>query len=278
LEAKLVTKSGLALSIASEHIENQGEDNYDLSKEKEKQDCELKAFKRLAPKIKKAFPQLRICLLLDSLYAAQTIMDICKQYGWAYVICYKEGSIPSVFEEFEFLLPLQSQNQGNWETEQAHQQISWVTDIEYHEHMLHVIRCIDTYKDSCESKMFLYLTNIKPIKSTVSSLTNNAGRQRWKIENQGFNMQKNGGYNLEHVYSENETAAKGFYLCLQIAHTINQLIEKGSLIESVCKKFGSTKNLTSHLKDAFRFITIEASDIQALFSQSFQIRLGLNSC
>ena len=277
LEAKLITESGLAFSISSEHIENQGNDNYDLSNEKEKQDCELKAFKRLAPKIKEAFPQLRICLLIDSLYAAQTVMDICKEYGWAYMISFKEGSIPSVFEEFESLLPLQPENHCTWDTKQARQRICWATDIQYHEHTLHVIRSLDYYKNSDEQKTFLYLTNIKPTKSTVCALANGAGRQRWKIENQGFNMQKNGGYNLEHVYTEDENAAKCFYLCLQIAHIINQLIENGSLIEKACKKFGSIKNLTSHLKDAMRFIFIEPSDIQSLLQHPFQIRLDLNS-
>jgi len=274
LEAKIVTESGLAFSIASEHIENQGNDNYDLSKEKEKQDCELKAFKRLAPKIKEAFPQLRICLLIDSLYAAQTVMDICKEYGWAYMISYKEGSIPSVFEEFESLLPMQPENHCIWETKLALQQIRWATNIQYHDHTLHVIRSIDQDKNSNDRKTFLYLTNIKPTKSTVCALANGAGRQRWKIENQGFNMQKNGGYNLEHVYTENENAAKCFYLCLQIAHTINQLIEKGSIIENACKKFGSIKNLTLHLKDALRFIIIEPADIQSILLQPFQIRLN----
>jgi hypothetical protein len=38
LEAKLVTTSGLAFSIASEMIENVGNDNFDLSTEKGKQD------------------------------------------------------------------------------------------------------------------------------------------------------------------------------------------------------------------------------------------------
>jgi hypothetical protein len=93
-------------------------------------------------------------------------------------------------------------------------------------------------------KKFLHLSNIKPTKSTICSIANGAGRQRWKIENQGFNMQKNGGYNLERIYSENETAAKCLYRCLQIAHMINQFIEKGSLIGDICKKYGSLKNLT----------------------------------
>lgn len=56
LEAKLVTASGLAISLGvTEFIEN-------VDPEATKQDCELKAFCRLAPKLKAAFPQLRICL------------------------------------------------------------------------------------------------------------------------------------------------------------------------------------------------------------------------
>jgi hypothetical protein len=277
LEAKLVTESGLAISVASEHIENADGDAYDLSKEKEKQDCELKAFKRLAPKIKDAFPQLKICLLLDSLYAAQCVMDICKEYGWVFIICFKEGSIPSVYEEFEKLLPLQAENYCSWETMTVKQQIHWTTDIGYHKHTLHLVRCADHYKTTKEStdeyKKFLYITNVKPTKITVRSIANGAGRQRWKIENQGFNMQKNGGYNLEHVYSENENAAKCLYECLQIAHTINQLIEKGSLIGDLRKKYGSIKNLTQQLCEALRFIKIEKADIAALLEKPFQIRL-----
>jgi hypothetical protein len=46
LEAKLVTRNGLCLSLASEWIENP-EGNY------RKQDCERKAFLRLASKLKK---------------------------------------------------------------------------------------------------------------------------------------------------------------------------------------------------------------------------------
>lgn len=277
LEAKLITENGFAFSIASEHIENKDGFTYDLSNEKEKQDCELNAFKRLAPKIKEAFPKLPICLLIDSLYAAQTVMDICKEYGWVYIINYKEGSIPSVYEEFENLLPLQSENRINWETNDAHQKICWVNDINYQKHTVHVIRSLDTYKESGEQKTFLYLTNVKPTKANVIALANGGGRQRWKVENQGFNMQKNGGYNLEHVYSENENSAKCFYLCLQIAHILNQLLEKGSLIGDASKKFGSIKNLSGHLRDAIRKITIGAQDIHELLKESFQIRIYSNS-
>ena len=53
------------------------------------------------------------------------------------------------------------------------------------------------------------------------------GRQRWKIENEGFNMQKNGTFDIEHIYSMNYNAMKAHYFFIQFAHTIRQLLEKG---------------------------------------------------
>jgi len=41
----------------------------------------------------------------------------------------------------------------------------------------------------------------------VREIAQNAGRDRWKIENQGFNSQKHGGFALEHLYSHNYNSA-----------------------------------------------------------------------
>ena len=84
LEAKIVTETGLALSIETEFIENNGLDT--------KQDCELKAFYRLLKRLKKRFPQLKICMLLDSLYAVDHVIKLIEGYGWKYIINFKEGS------------------------------------------------------------------------------------------------------------------------------------------------------------------------------------------
>ncbi len=83
LEAKLVDTRGLALSICSEFIENPTEEAQipDLSTlttyESVKQDCELKAFARLAPNLKEQFPQTRFCICGDSLYACAPAFAIC---------------------------------------------------------------------------------------------------------------------------------------------------------------------------------------------------------
>jgi len=89
LEAKLVTPEGLAISIGSQSIEN-------ADPTATKQDCELKAFVRLAERLKKDFPQLRLCLCLDGLYANGTALSICEQNRWKYFVTFQEGSMPAV--------------------------------------------------------------------------------------------------------------------------------------------------------------------------------------
>ena len=44
-----------------------------------------------------------------------------------------------------------------------------------------------------------------------------AGRGCWKIDNEGFNNQKNGIYRIEHLNSRNSNAMKNHYLLTQIA-------------------------------------------------------------
>ncbi|MHB8280757.1 MAG: transposase, partial [Candidatus Humimicrobiaceae bacterium] len=72
-------------------------------------------------------------------------------------------------------------------------------------------------------------------------------------ENEGFNVQKNRGFNLEHPYSQNEIAMKNFYLLLQIAYIISQLMEKGSLLkDKILKDFGSVTGLFKQLLEDLR--------------------------
>lgn len=88
----------------SEFIENNGEvaqRQKTMSEEEGKQECQTKAFKRLAEKIKKAFPRLPLILLADSLYASEPVMGICRDNSWEFIIWYKTGSVPSITEEYE---------------------------------------------------------------------------------------------------------------------------------------------------------------------------------
>ena len=67
--------------------------------EREKQDCELNAFRRLEKRLKRAFPNLAVCILGDALYACRPVVDICKANHWDYVLVFKEGSSPKVHRQ-----------------------------------------------------------------------------------------------------------------------------------------------------------------------------------
>ena len=101
----------------------------------------------------------------------------------------------------------------------------------------------------------------KNIKETI-----NLGRKRWKIENEGFNIQKNETFDIGHLYSKEETAIKVHYLMIQIAHIIRQLLEKGvkeikglklklkEISQKIKEQLISTiTNLTVHKKVQLRF-------------------------
>jgi len=264
LEAKLVTENGLAISIATEFIENPDE-------EVSKQDCELKAFYRLVKKLKKDFPQLSICLLLDGLYAAGPVFDICRDYSWKGIITFKEGSMPDVYAEYMNLKSLFRETFKEIKEGEVRQKFNWVTDIAYKEHSLNVLECNES-KPGKENTRFVWLTNFKINQYNFQEMAK-GGRLRWKTENEGFNIQKNGGYNLEHAYSEDELAVKNFYVLLQIAHTINQLMEKGSLLKDQIKEaFGCIRNIARKLLEDLRTKLIDPAELQRELSIPFQIR------
>jgi len=260
LEAKLVTEDGLAISVETEFILN--------SDGATKQDCELCAFYRMAKRLKKKFPQLAICLLLDSLYAAAPVMDIAQKYGWKYIITFKEGSMPDRYDEFLRLKKLCPDNAVEHTDDKSIQSYSWVNGIEHKGNYFNAIELLENTKD--KKVRFVWITNLNIGKNNIVKIAKGA-RTRWKIENEGFNVQKNRGFNLEHPYSTNEIAMKNFYLLLQIACIISQIMEKGSLLrQKIIKDFGSVTGLFEQLLEDLRTKFIGSS----FSNKPIQIRLS----
>ena len=68
------------ISLDSEWIENSI-----IKSDKQKQDCEINAFKRMAPRIKKEYPKLNFIITGDALYATDPMIKICNEYKWKYI-------------------------------------------------------------------------------------------------------------------------------------------------------------------------------------------------
>ena len=212
LEAKLYLGNNLVCSIASEPIEN-SEEYIHQREEKIKQDCESKAFIRLAGKIKKSFPRLPIIITADGLYVSQKVIQISEY-------------------RCKFDLLQRKENRDRWERKKTE---------------------------------FAWITNIPITKSNAKKIVK-AGRNRWKIENQGFNRQKHWQGNIEHACSWNERAQKNHYLMEQIADFIKQLYEYFYLERNEIKK--PQKNISSELLASFGRQLTKPEDIPARLNDS----------
>ena len=249
LEAKLVV-GNMVFSIDTEFIENEGE-------EYKKQDCEIEASKRLAKRLKEKYKRLPICILGDSLYAVEPIFQICKKNKWKYIFTFKEGRTKSIWEEFQELKKIKK-NEVNGCT--------WVNTIDYKDSLVNVVEA--KLLEKKEEKNFTYITDLAINKNNVEKIVA-AGRSRWKIENEGFNNQKNIKNNIEHLCSLDYTAMKNHYLLVQIADILRQLFEQGyELIRSL--KAG-IKEISSRLLESFRQVPITVEDIKRL-NKRIQIR------
>jgi hypothetical protein len=267
LEAKLLGPAGVVVSVGSEFIDNadnsvtQGKDADQI-----KQDCELKALSRLAPRLKQDFPQARLVLAGDSLYACGRTFQLAQDYDWAFVLTLKPGRLPTIWDEFQRLLPLcPRQVLERRFADGTRQVFRWLHDLSYVDDQdrhwcFHALECVETSPEGTVTH-YAWVTRLPVSARTVEEIAQKGGRYRWKIENEGFNRQKNSGLNLEHAYSTDPDKMQAYYYLLQIAFILTQLLERGSLLRQLAanvgkrldQAFGSLANIAQRLLEGLRY-------------------------
>jgi len=210
------------LPIACEFIENPGERH-------DKQDCEIKAFHRLAAKLRRQFPQTPFWLLLDALHADQNVMRVCRNNGWNFAITFLDSDVPALWAEAQRVLALSPvQRVRGRPPDGGTRTVRWVNDLDYHGMELSAVFQTRTDEEGQLVQQCAHLIG-RPINHENAWNVATSARQRWRCENEGFNVLKNGGSALEHVYRRNPNAAKGYVRLMLCAHTIQQLLTRGRL-------------------------------------------------
>jgi hypothetical protein len=99
------------------------------------------------------------------------------------------------------------------------------------------------------------------------------GRMRWKIENEGFNVEKNLGYNLTHPFSKTLQGLKNWFIILQIAHNLCQIVEKSNLFQRFkINYFWTNYDLWSELLIEFRTYQINLQKIE-----EWNVNIGIDT-
>ena len=256
LEAKLVLSDKIVISLDTEFIENEHEDV-------SKNDCELNAAKRLLGRLKKDYPRLPICIQGDALYAAETVMELCDKNHWKYILTQKEGRQRLLAESYAWIREGGGAEEVNniGKEKGTGRFVNHVEEVAGKKQTANMYEYQYTAADKNgkeEGHGFQWMTSIELTKRNLGEMTE-AGRGRWKIENEGFNNQKNGIYDIEHLNSRNSNAMKNHYLLTQIADILMQLYLSWN---PFVKELGqSIKSTSSWLLESFRKQTVGAEDV-----------------
>lgn len=132
LECKLVAYN-IVISLDSEFIENKK-----MLTEKQKQDCESKAFKRMIKRIKSNYPKYKFIITGDGLYATTPIINICKEYRWFFIFNLKPDKLKEVNDAFEGNIKLSN------ETNKINYFLS--SNIEFKNNLVNVFKYIENKK------------------------------------------------------------------------------------------------------------------------------------
>ena len=280
LEANLSFQNGMVIPLLSEFLEYEHGD-----RENNKQDCEQRAFKRLAERLKTYFPRLPILLLLDGLYANGPIMAQCLQHHWQFMIVLKDESLSTVWEEFHSLLEYLPQNNYSRTWGTRRQQFQWVNQIEYgygpnecNLITVHVVTCNEQWETVDEIGEIVTMhsrhawISSRPLNcNNVHDRCNLGARHRWGIE-ACILVEKHQGYHYEHCFALDWNAMKGYHYLMRLAHVFNTLARFSSALAQSFRERG-VRGFIAFVYNTLTGPWLVADEVKARLNRPYQLRL-----
>jgi hypothetical protein len=281
LEANLVFPNGMSIPLMSEFSNYEEGDT-----ERQKQDCEQKAFKRLARRLKKEFSHLVVMVVLDGLYPNGPIVELCRKNRWDFMIVLQNGNLPTVWEEYEGLRKLEANNVFHMAWGDRKQRFEWVNNIVYYygpnerkQQVFHMVICTEEWeevaRDSTEivskTSRHVWISDKPFCKTNVHNRCNLCARHRWGIES-GILVEKRHGYQYEHAFSYNWSAMKGFHYLMRLGHFINILTAYSECLVKMVREFG-VGGFIKFIRDTLAGRWLDPPLVQQRLEANFQLRL-----
>lgn len=242
----------------------------------QKNDCERVAAKRLVESLKEKYPAVKMLLVEDALYANAPHIRQVRAAGWNFILNVKEDSHKSLFKQFEWR---KQRAGGVGQCEQTaesgnKQRFEWTEDLFLCQSAADVrvnfLLFEETDRRTGKTTRWTWITSLPVTRRTVEKVMN-AGRARWKIENETFNTLKNQGYHFEHNYGHGEQyLATVLAMLMMLAFLIDRIQER------CCELFRQLRaNLRTRAKlwDSMRslFKVVRFASMSALFRQMAEL-------
>lgn len=227
----------------------------------DKQDCEVKAGKRVLKKIRKSHPKLPIIMVGDGLYSKQPFIEDIKAGMMDYILVAKEDDHKIMMEWVNEQRQLKEVSRLEIRDMKGRRHVyEWINEVplngsketvmtNYFEYWL-----IDKEKVGYHNS---WVTDIPISKENITELVR-GGRCRWKIENEKFNTLKNQGYHIEHNFGHGKkNLSMNFFLLNMLAFFVHQILELTDNLYQECRKaFGSKRNLWDHLRTGIHLLIL----------------------
>jgi len=279
LEASLCFHNGMVIPLMSQFLDYQQGDT-----ERDKQDCETRAFHRLAKRIKKAFPRLPIMLLLDGLYASAPVMCRCRRYHWQFMIVLQEKCLSTVWEEYRSLLSHQPSNQHQQQWGKRQQHFRWINDIRYEygtnarQYLnLHLVVCQEQWQavdqqgqTVTQHATHAWISSRSLQRENVHARCNLGARYRWGIE-AGFLVEKHQGYHYEHAFAKEWNAMRGYHYLMRLAHFLNTLARYASTLAAQFRDLG-VRGFIRFVRETYSGPWLNANEVTLRMQRAFQLR------
>ncbi len=282
LEANLAFQNGMVLPLLSEFLDYTEGDT-----SSNKQDCELKAFYRLAERLKRLFPRLPILMLGDGLFANGPVMELCRKNKWDFMIVLQDKSLPSVWDEVHGLRELQGKNQLKMTWGGRLQHFWWVNEIDYRyglnqrkRQTVHVVVCEESWEEIdkttgeevTRTSRHVWLSS-KPIcHGNVHERCNLGARHRWGIE-EGILVEKHHGYQYKHLFSHNWDAMRGYHYLMRLGHTLNVLTQYSTALIKLVQTLG-VRGFIDFVRETMAAPWLNAEQVREALARPCQLRLA----
>ena len=281
LEANLAFADGMSIPLMSEFLSyTQGDTDTN------KQDCEIKAFKRLAKRLKDNFGHLPLMVLLDGLYPNGPIVELCRKNHWDFMIVLQDKSLKSLWEEYEGLKRFEPDNHFDMNWGNRKQRFEWVNHIDYYygpnerkKQILHMVICNETWeevaRDSVEivtkKSRHVWISDKPLLRKNLHERCNLGARHRWGIES-GILVEKRHGYHYEHIFSYSWNAMKGYHYLMRLGHLINVLAVYSERLVKIIGELG-VRGFIRFIRSTISGPWLDPLEVQKRLAASFQLRL-----
>jgi len=204
----------------------------------EKQDCEYQAAKRWLEAMGSRYAPMGVVLLGDDLFASQPMIEKVRSQQMNYIFVAKPSSHKYLYEELaglEKLKGLQEVRRSHW-TGRAQRTViyRYVNGVGLNARSSNGVEVnwVEiTIVDGKRKQTFhsAFITDLLITSENVASIAQ-AGRCRWKIENENNNTLKTKGYHFEHNFGHGQKYLSSTLLSLNVLaflfHTVLELLDK----------------------------------------------------